>query len=794
MITIAKKAAATFRGYGYRFTGNERLQVIHSGVQSYTFPVIVGFTTSNVVTAVNQIVAMTYRTVGGQNDWWFFGITTTGELYFNVARVYAGISQYNTGAYLESNKYYEVGLVQHQDYVSNAFVPLMDVWLNGKFLVQIPGCYQGFAETGTFSLGAYTLGTANNFTGIVWGVTNLKYYTTNQNFTQQTAANFPQKTYYERAFFKHYNSGRGCWTDKVFPDAQKISFTTGLLQKVRNGNTYTAQQMYGSTKGVTWQHKMNFEQFAPLRIGDKIRAGSAGPDSASIADYWYEGASEYLASFAKTGPLYRVDQPANTDMPSNFFGRTVNLDGNKWGGLTASETTSTTITNITASQFQAQNCTPLGFDEMCLELAANCLLYFASSRKKKVIITSKNNVVRLPVIVQLTSNPLNQTFASVLDPDIIQYQELRWGSIGAGLTGGISKFSPRTTNVDLTNNSGLTGPLPQIPDTLTGSLILSGTNLTATNGYDFRNTYTLYWNTALLAGTLKFFRVWDIRSTWSHASGVTLDFSNLVGNARHLGYCDLYGGKVNQVLLPTNVGAQLCLFNMANNPNLAPLDFGTRTDAIFGKGFGWSAAQPTTFNLVDSGIHNYFMPLGTKILSNYIYLVRNGMSSANINASLDSLLTNIANMDTANARHFTYYGANTDPITNDSNRPNRIQDVINLCYNQSYQLRLKYNSNQFESYLKIVAIAKVTTLATDIIIQLPYTVNIFDYTPNYNFCELQQTGKAALETSAWVIISKGTDAAASNNGALSNYYRLRRSDYNNTNLTTAAGIFHLRYN
>jgi hypothetical protein len=486
--------------------------------------------------------------------------------------------------------------------------------------------------------------------------------------------------------------------------------------------------------------------------GNLISSGTQLQHSSVLKDHVFEGAQVVLNSLNFIGAWGRADS-VSTDMPSSWEGKTVNISSNKQGGTTSTETTTSVITNARCASYLGHTQSPAGFDAFDYELGDNhTYLHFHSARKKQLRITSLGNAVRTISQLYFYSNLLEQDIATVYDPAIIQ---------AAAINGAF--------------NSGLFGTPPRPSDNCT-DLRLHGCSLTGLP-LNFNNVQFLHLYSNQLAGTLIANKVTELylgnstnaNSTYQTGAGnIAVDLS---GQAVNMVLCLLVGSKVNSVLLPTTVGRTIRVFRAQNNPGLTSLSFTGITWAMF------PAGTNNAFQANDCALNQVF-PLGTVICSDTIDISNNAMATANINATMDSAIDNQVNFADATVVKTWSMGGSNAAITNDG-RPDRIGLMLQMVEDINIILHLNV------SYYRINSIAFVADTLTDIIVTLNGAPN---WTANGTIsASLTNT---VQYNAVWTIISRGTDALATDGGN-GVYYRLRLAGFDHTGKTSETGVISL---
>jgi hypothetical protein len=504
-----------------------------------------------------------------------------------------------------------------------------------------------------------------------------------------------------------------------------------------------------------YTHSLTFKnKLATIIKGTVSRLGDAyEAQSSLLKDFIYEGQTETLNGLNLTGAWGRADS-TSTDMPASWEGKTVNLSGNKQGGMTSTETTPSVITNAKCANYYGNSQTPAGYDTQDYELAANhTYLHFHSARKKQLRITSLGNVVRTISQLYFYSNLLEQDIATVYDPAIIQ----------AGTIHGY-------------NNTGLFGTIPRPSDNCT-DLRLYGCSLTGLP-LDFNNVATLYLYGNQLAGTLianKASTIYLGASTTANSvyqTGVGNIGVDLRNQAVNISLGLFTGCKVNALLLPITSGRIFETLRIQNNPDLIGIDFTGVTWVMFPGNNSFTNFQANSCNL------NQTFPLGSVIASTNIHLQDNAMTTPNVNATMDSAIDNQVNFADATVVKTISIGGTNAAITNDG-RPDRISLTLQMVEDKNFILHANI------SYYRINSVAFVADTLTDIIVTLNGAPN---WTANGTISA--SVTNTTQYNAVWTIISRGTDTGASN-GSNGVYYRLRLAGFDHTGKTSETGVISL---
>jgi hypothetical protein len=483
--------------------------------------------------------------------------------------------------------------------------------------------------------------------------------------------------------------------------------------------------------------------------GNLISAGTQLQHSSVLKDHVFEGAQVVLNSLNLTGAWGRADS-VSADMPSSWEGKTVNISSNKQGGTTSTETTTSVITNAKCANYHGESQTPAGWDMVDFECASDITnLYFHSARKTRIRVTSKDNVSRLITRMYFHSNALNQDIATLYDANTI-----RFGSLQA--------FS----------NPNLHGTIPRPPDTC-NDLRLQSCSLTGLP-LDFNQVATLHLYNNQLSGAVIANKATvlhlgnGIRNGQTGVGNVQVDLRNQAANMTQ---CFINHSKVNQVLLPTTSGRTINSFYAPANPDLTSIDFSAVTWALI------PATLNSLFSVWESNINQAF-PLGTAIRATVIDVSSNGMTEANVNATIDNWIANQVNFAANTVVKTLNFGGTNAAVTN-LNRADRIGLMLQAVEDNNWILHTNV------SYYRINSIAFVADTLTDIIVTLNGAPN---WTANGTIsASLTNT---VQYNAVWTIISRGTDALATDGGN-GVYYRLRLAGFDHTGKTSETGVISL---
>lgn len=517
------------------------------------------------------------------------------------------------------------------------------------------------------------------------------------------------------------------------------------------------------------------------------------PLPTAISQYIYEQAQLLLDASGKTGIIIQQDN-VTTDLPESWANQSLVLNSGSLSG--SSVITKSKLQNFYMQYMAAPAGNALhsltfgGIDNDMTDFNVNSgrlnFISLAPSAGKVVVITN----------LTLQSNSLSQTFAQLYD--VAKVKVVNFNGVSAGALTGSIAFSDNATSFSLANTgtAGITGTVPALPATLTGTLNITNNGL---------QTPPATWGTAsfvdLRSNQFNGAHALQAQSTFqvggnsgisanqgSTGTGNTVDMRGLTVNMVN---CYLDNCRLTLVQLPTTAARTIKTFTCYRNPGLVPLDFTGCPVGLFFS--GTSAGYSGDFIAYTlPNMASVVWPLGTIIKSAAIHIYDNSADLATVNANIDAWLDNQAGWSVATwAKAFYLHTPGTatnNAIADNTGRATRLSDLLTAVRNNNWLVMLAHSTYSTttalaKNFATVAAfIAAPAANQTDRIVAqlsaipsgLPATVEITN-TTNFN--------------GTWTVVGRYLDAACTQaNYFVSAYYLLQKTGFGVPNFATEKGV------